>query len=914
MNKKLLAGLLSALMIFSAFNITALGEGFPEPEYEWSNTSEYITAEELSILYECGIVPWEQIKDMEGLSENTISREYAAWYICKLTGIDMTVAENYETLFTDVSSENEFYGEIKAVVSAGFMQGDPDGEFRPNDPITTMEAATVLLRVLGYEPYIKMAGMNKAIINTEILSGIEVKDKITHGEILRMLLNTLKSPAIKQEYFSILKDETVDIGYVLDDEYLGFQHLLGLIYDTGVLNAIPGTTLEEPESSLKDGCFLIDNIEYRYSGEASEFLGYKVNFVYKKLSDKTNVLVYISKSDRNEEMVLSHNVIDSFSNGVYSYDDDNRTKRISFSSETRVIFNGLANPGYNRNPGEMRPEFGTVTFINNDNDSNYEVVKVESYKFYLSVSAVKSDEKLYCKDVFDNDVSLNLKDTDYTIIDGNKEVALDRLKANQLLKVRESSSSTSGTKKIVIESMKPSKSNIEITSIYKDSIGAGTSKIKVWDKIKNTLQMGKTYTLYIVDDEIVLAVEANVSDLTHVYLLDYQAFSEAFDVTAKVAVVDTSRNYLIYDIAEKVYVDGTLTTDLASVRGVLIASAQNSVNVSATYPLAQPARIGFNKNGEVNKIDTYEVGVNEEDSIEPAVAYNPETGNMEKAPSLLYMATVQGFYHNSWDIGGYRQLVGDISGAKIIHVPINDRANTDLYRQTGFSVEASYAVDIAGFDEEDKSIDVVYYYYNDSTASAKEYFKLDNQHIIAELYQELDSNGDVQNVIEAYQGSSKVKYTCEDDVFGQMHIGDVWYLDTNTENHVKMSLKQFSPADGFSAGLVEAARTSSVLADNYGTFLGTGLSLMGGKLLFTPTLPESVPTLLDGSVDWTQIPTDMINISSAAVLKYRVVNGQPTVESSTISELMTYDKEAEKASTVIINKVRTAGQLYIIER
>ena len=912
MNKKLLAGLLSALMIFSAFNITALGEGFPEPEYEWSNTSEYITAEELSILYECGIVPWEEIKDMEGLSENTISREYAAWYICKLTGIDMTAVENYETLFTDVSSENEFYEQIKAVVSAGFMQGDPDGEFRPNDPITSMEAATVLLRVLGYDPYIKMAGMNKALTNTEILNGIEVKDKITHGEMLRMLLNTLKSPAVKQEYFSILKDETVDIGYVLDDEYLGFQHLLGLIYGTGVLNAIPGTTLEEPESSLREGYILIDGVEYRYSGDVSEFLGYKVNFVYKKLSDKTNVLVYISKSDRNEELVLSHKVIDSFSNGVYSYDDDNRTKRISFSSETRVIFNGLANPGYNRNPGEMRPEFGTVTFIDNDNDSNYEVVKVESYKFYLSVSAVKGEKKLYCKDVFDNDVSLNLKDTDYTIIDGNKEIALDRLKANQLLKVRESSNSTPVTKKFVIESMKPSKSNVEITSIYKDSIGADTSKIKVWDKIKNTLEMGKTYTLYIVDDEIVLAVEANVSEFTHVYLIDYQAFSEDFDVYAKVAVVDTSRNYLIYDIAEKVYVDGTLFTDLTSVRGVLIASAQNSVNVSATYPVAQPARIGFNKNGEVNKIDTYEVGVNEEDSLKPAVAYNPDTGNMEKAPSLLYMATVGNLYHNSWNIGGYRQLVGDISGAKIIHVPINDRANADLYKQTGFSVEAAYTVDIAGFDEEDKSIDIVYYYYDDS--AAKDYFKLDDQCIIAEVYQELDGNGDVQNVIEAYKGSSKVKYTCEDDIFGQMQIGDIWYLDTNTENHVKMSRKQLSPADGFSAGLIEAARTSSVLADNYGTFLGTGLSLMGGKLMFTPTLPESVPTLLDGSVDWTQIPTDMINISSATVFKYSVVNGQPKVETSTLSELMTYDKEGDKASTLIINKGRTAGQLYIIER
>ncbi|MBO4941227.1 MAG: S-layer homology domain-containing protein [Clostridia bacterium] len=915
MNKKLLAGLLSVVIIFSAFNIIALAEGFREPVYESPNTSEYITAEELSILYECGVVPWKEIKDMEGLSEKIISREYAAWYICQLTGIDMNGTEGYETLFKDVSSQNEFYGQIKTVVSAGFMQGDPDGEFRPNAPITSMEAATVLLRVLGYDIYMKMAGMNKALINTEILSGIEIKDEITHGEMMRMILNALKSPALKHEYYAILKDQTVDIGYVLDDEYLGFQHILGLFYDTGVLDAIPETTLEEPGSTLRDGYIRINGVEYQYEGDPADFLGYKINFIYKSLSDKTRVIVYLFKSDKNEELVLSHKEIDGFSNDVYSYTDGNRSKHVSFPRDAKIIFNGLANPGYTSNPSEMSPKFGTVTFINNDNDQSYDVVKVESFSFYLSVSAVKGEEKLYCKDVSGNDTSISLKDTDYVVLDGGKKIALDRIKANQLLIVKESSNSTRGTKKVVIECQKPSRSNVGITAVYKDYVVGGANEFKIWDNIKNTLELNKIYTLYIVDDEVVLAVEADDEGLMHVYLIDYKSFKEEFeDATAKIAVVDTSRNYQIYDVAKKLYLDGDLVTNLQTPETTLVATAQNSINPSSTMTKAQPARIGFNRNGEVNKIDTYNVGANEEESIEPAKAYNPTSGNMENVTSFDYVFGPRSLYHSSWNIGGYKQVIGEIGGAEFICVPINDRANSDLYKSGMPGNVKSFALDIAGINDEDKSIDVVYYYYNDTTANAKEYFQSDNQCIITDLYQEIDSNGDVQNVIEAYKGNSKVRYTCESDLADQMRIGDVWCLDGNSEGHIKMYLKMFSPEEGFTAGGIQATMDSSSIADIYGSLLGTGLKLSNGRLLFSPVLPESVITLPDGSVDWKQMGTDWINISSATVFKYRTVNGQPKVEASAINELMTYDKEGIKASTVIINKTGTASQLYIIER
>ncbi len=51
------------------------------------------------------------------------------------------------SIFTDVSEEDWFAPYVKAMVQAGFMQGDEAGRFRPDDPVTHQEFITVLGRV-----------------------------------------------------------------------------------------------------------------------------------------------------------------------------------------------------------------------------------------------------------------------------------------------------------------------------------------------------------------------------------------------------------------------------------------------------------------------------------------------------------------------------------------------------------------------------------------------------------------------------------------------------------------------------------------------------------------------------------------------------------------------------------------------
>ncbi|MDO4539611.1 MAG: S-layer homology domain-containing protein [Syntrophomonadaceae bacterium] len=53
--------------------------------------------------------------------------------------------------FTDVAAGHWAHGWITVAAGQGFIKGDGDGQFRPDDTLTQAEALTVLLRVLGYD-------------------------------------------------------------------------------------------------------------------------------------------------------------------------------------------------------------------------------------------------------------------------------------------------------------------------------------------------------------------------------------------------------------------------------------------------------------------------------------------------------------------------------------------------------------------------------------------------------------------------------------------------------------------------------------------------------------------------------------------------------------------------------------------
>ena len=189
MRKRLLAFLLMLTFLFSATSMVAFANPVGFQESNVATESEWISNEEMAMMNKIGAIPWASIEAMNGRHNEVVSRWFMCYLIGKWVDLDATKPAKFETLFNDLTSEHKYYNMIKGAVKAGYMTGDDNGYFRPDEPITTMEAATVLLRVLGYQQYIDAMGFNKALNRTEILDGIPVQDSITQPMLMKMVLN-----------------------------------------------------------------------------------------------------------------------------------------------------------------------------------------------------------------------------------------------------------------------------------------------------------------------------------------------------------------------------------------------------------------------------------------------------------------------------------------------------------------------------------------------------------------------------------------------------------------------------------------------------------------------------------------------------------------------------------------------------
>lgn len=112
---------------------------------------------------------------------------------------DLVGAHAYKTLFTDVKPGNWYTGYVNLAYSQNLLTGYGNGKFGPDDPVTYGQAATLLLRILGYTS----ADVGKVwptdYVNyahtLELDKGLSLDTDrgVTRGEAAILLYNTLNT-------------------------------------------------------------------------------------------------------------------------------------------------------------------------------------------------------------------------------------------------------------------------------------------------------------------------------------------------------------------------------------------------------------------------------------------------------------------------------------------------------------------------------------------------------------------------------------------------------------------------------------------------------------------------------------------------------------------------------------------------
>ncbi len=893
--KKILSLILSVVMVSSLFVIPAHGWGYTvEQDY---TTNEWIDNNMMSVIGMTSVTSWDEIKDMGARAEEIVPRWYMAWYMANLTGKRAAKPAEFEVLFYDLTSEHVYYSEIKGVVEAGYMRGYPDGTFRANEPITSQEAARVLLSVLGYDPYIAVKGYAAALNETKIFEGVPADaEKLNQAQVLRMIYNALMSPAIRQEdYSGTLKEGITMVNYVLDEDYLGLEHLKGYKYGYGVLDGVSGTSLSDADESLVSGNVTIDGVEYKVNDtllweEPGDMLGYNVDFYYKEATNGISTIRYMHPNDKNDELVLIHNDIESYSNGTYKYyDKNNKEKSVNLTNGAKILINSIATPSYSEE--EMVPDFGTVTFIDNDGKRGYEVVKVDSYEFVYVSTINEGEETIYDSE---NGRKLIIKGADEVkIYSDGSEITLDRVKKGTMLAVRQSSPNAS-YRKIYAEALTQTAKNALVASVNENVVSAGGLTYTKWDKLD--IEKGETYTFFSYGDEIVMAITGQ-SGAVYGYLIN-AAVDGTFTKTISFRLVDMAGNEQIYEGAKAIYIDG-VRKDYEDIPGALMAASANS-KTDAAYPMAQPVKYELNAKGQMLRIDTL--------VVEAETYANPDdesfTSPLTDDAQLTYYYANRSLY-NANDLT-YNAAVVDNS-TEVLFIPV-DRGDAESYWKKGMINLQKYNVDIC--DRNDVgTASAVFVYYDPATSGvyAERRFL-----IISDLRTELDEeSGDLKYIVEGYLQANLKTYTAEKELFDSLSVGDVIRVETDRYDKIMAHQQTFDIDKDYSdrsTRMLTSSGATYPLALGFKMIYGTPIAMENGVLKFTQSMPDD----LEG---WdTSFNTESYITSSASYWKYSEDRGNPTVEKATANDIITYAMDSENVSKVVINIGEHADQIYIIEK
>ncbi len=860
---KRITALISALiLIVSCMSVSAFSKD--------NNVS--VAEERLTVLRALGIIDTVEIDEKE--LEQECTRVQAAKLFCRILGLEMETTGAPDVVFYDVSNDTVGYKYIKLISDAGYMIGYPDGRFRPTQTIMTEEAGRVLANMLGYKLHIEASGLNSVFLKTEIIDGVTLGKAATYREVLNMIYNALHSPACREVEFGS------SISYEISEDYLGIEHLFGVKKGKGVLTAIQGTGLESSNQSLKAGYIEIDNVLCKYADDASDFLGYNVDFYY-KTEDGNYEIIYMAKNNKNKVLVLKSEDLEKYSDFTYSYLNNNVEKKASISSETDILYNGVAYPMLSKE--EMIPDYGDVTLIDNNGDNKYDVVSVKSVEFIV-LDSVDAEKRMFVDKLTNKKYDFEKADEIEIFADG-KSIAFDRLIPNSLLTIVRSKED-SGWYKVEIERVNEALTNVVITGVGKDSISVAGTQYPVWDNLgeesQKYLKPGANVNLYMKNG-IVVAIEPLAGD-SYGYLINVSE-PELFETSVKFRLMLSDLKDVIVDMGKSIKIDGTACKDPAEIRSRLQASAQLSAQPHEEQIFAQPVKYKIDGNGTLTALDTFYFDAANEDA---------ET-SLRKLPSEQYKFNLENktFYLNS------SMEFRAVSLEQSFKVPTNDRSSETDYQYRWLSDNGIYWVDICNVDENSKQAEKVYVYIDAYTNGVSA------PYLVTRLWKELDENGDVRLMMEYATSGSKVERMCVDyaaDNYENLAVGDIIRVDYNINSEVRAftklyDLTEIPPIDQRVRRF--AYTNNNTLKPPYSDgdrlIFCTILNYESGNMVVTPSMVSD-----PGGIDVTYL-TDNLAVGSIKIWEYSVTRGLAEVKDVTVSEIVSYTDDPENPDIAVLD-------------
>ena len=614
----------------------------------------------------------------------TVKRADFAEIMIKYLGYDNMIYDG--ELFSDVADRKSA---VYTMVQLGLINGYPDGSFRPDDNVMYEEVVKVLVTALGYHMkaeaeggyphgYLMCASTTKLTEDTDGGLG----SILTYFDFVQMLVNGMSVDLMEQSISSDNVTYTVTPGNTwLKQRFMAEKR-------RGIVTGTKGVDLNE-QSKTWETTITVDNVIYKIEEDCEHLVGCYVEFY----PDNENYIRYIKELD-NTKFVFTAEEIQSYSDKTYEVYDiaANKERKYTLASDAYVVFNGSSAESLTIE--DMIPKYGTVTLINNDKESAFDVVIIESYDIYVVKNVDAEDKRIYYENS-DGEFLDFAKAERLSIADSTgKEILFEKIPASAVLRVSFSKDGTAA--KIIISQ---SRVNGTVTKIVSDGADSSVFIDDVPYKIAQTVfplekcKIGMSGTFRLDSEGLIVKFEESADKYSVGWLLS-AGIEEGFNQPLKLRVFDVSGQILVLNTAKKVNIDGLKGRNYAEVQEIL-KKGTNSI-------MQQMIRFKQNASGEVYEIDT---PYNKAPALgDGYLSAKPENGESEYGFRLIYSGSL-GYYARLNTLGGRINVSGN---TPIINIFGDDERDWKATTVAGLTDTRGYNIKAYSFGTDERFASVIF--------------------------------------------------------------------------------------------------------------------------------------------------------------------------------------------------------------
>ena len=538
--------------------------------------------------------------------DNIITRGEFAEFASRLIPYELEYPSS-EQKFADVPKSSTIYNSIMMLEEKGIINGVSAISFRPDEEIKLNDACAIMVRILGYDLFVKNGNYISQAASLEITKSIALEDDLlTKNDALTMMYNAL--------FVEIEHANNID-GYYDDfDAELLMEKRFNIYETSGIVTDDGEVALASEPKVGGENIKIAEQVFIDNTGK-SDFVGRYVRGYYTTDKDGADVLIYAFVPDNKNEIIkVVEEDIKNFENDtyeVYKNSDSSSTKTLKLDNEYVLIYNNrpvdvvLTQERFRQ---LMVPVAGDVTLIDNNTDNKYDVVIVNSIRTLVVKGYQESTKTIFSLLEFEN---TDLNDSG-EFIENSSSISFDKVSDIEVMNsdgvmlnidsiapkdvVSVMMSADGSYAKVVISSKKVS----GVISTVNDN-GEGVTIDDVDYKIADELQdliteprAGKNVTAYLRHDGRIAYLVSTTADgglFAYIHYVGYDSNEEKAYikiVTQEEAVVKTT-------LSDKIVIDGNRYKNLQ------LACDAIKNNPYSMYGLAI---IKFNEENEVISVDT----------------------------------------------------------------------------------------------------------------------------------------------------------------------------------------------------------------------------------------------------------------------------------------------------------------------